>query len=143
MENHYLIAKALHLIVMISWMCGMLYLPRLYVYHVDAIKGGEFDLKLQIMEKRLYYYIMTPAMILTLLFGLWLIMIVGPANLGGWFHAKMALLLGMFAIHGMLGKYRRSFTLGKNTKSARFYRIINEIPTLLMIAIILLAVIKP
>lgn len=128
---------------MVAWMAGMLYLPRLYVYHVDAKKNGELDKTLQVMEFKLYRYIITPAMLSTVFFGGWLMMVVGVQNLGGWFHVKSALLVSMFAVHGLLGRYRRHFAHGINTHSARFYRILNEVPTLLMILIIFLAVLKP
>lgn len=143
MESYYLWLKAAHIISLIAWMVGILYLPRLYVYHVGAKKNGELDKTLQVMERKLYYYITTPAMIATLIFGILLIMSVGMVNLGGWFHIKMALLLGLLGVHGILGRYRRLFASGKNQHSAKFYRILNEVPTLLLIVIVFLAVIKP
>lgn len=143
MSEYYLLVKALHLIAVISWMAGMLYLPRLYVYHVDAVKGGEFDEKLKIMERRLLRFIINPAMIATLIFGIMLTIILGKAGLGGWFHAKVLLLVIMFACHGMLARYRKQFEKGENRKSAKFYRILNEVPTVLMVFIVILAVMKP
>jgi len=141
--NLYLLIKALHLIAVISWMAGMLYLPRLYVYHVDAKPGGELDEKLKIMEHRLLRYIINPAMIASFLLGLWLIYIIGWSSLGYWFHAKVALLVFMFGCHGMLARYRKAFAKGENKHSAKFYRILNEVPTVLMVAIVVIAVMKP
>jgi protoporphyrinogen IX oxidase len=143
MPEMYLAVKTLHLISLISWMVGLLYLPRLYVYHADAEKGSPLDKNFILMEQRLYRYIMLPALLAVLGSGLWLSGIIGTPNLGGWFHVKLALLLCLFAFHGALGKYRRAFAQGKNTKSAKFFRWINEIPTILMVIIIGLAVIKP
>lgn len=139
----YLLVKALHIIAVICWMVGLLYLPRLFVYHSGAQAGGELDKTLQVMEHRLYRYIMLPAMLLTLGLGIGLITIVGMQNLGGWFHLKISLVLGLFAMHGLCGKYRRNFEKGMNTHTARFYRVFNEIPTVIMIIIVILAVMKP
>jgi putative membrane protein len=143
MAEIYLTLKALHIVAVISWMVGLLYLPRLFVYHVDAIAGGELDKTLILMERRLYRFIMLPAMLLTLGLGIILVGKVGMSNLGGWFHLKVLLVLGLFALHGMLGKYRREFAENRNVKSKKFFRIINEIPTLLLIIIVILAVVKP
>lgn len=142
MADYYLWIKAFHLIAIIAWMAGLLYLPRLYVYHADVKKGSEQDKLFQTMERKLLRYIMNPAMILSLILGLMLIHILGT-GLGKWFHLKALLLLGMFACHGMCAAYRRQFAEGKNTKTSNYYRIFNEVPTILMIGIVLLAVIKP
>lgn len=139
----YHLLKTIHLIAMISWMAGMLYLPRLFVYHCAAISGGELDKTLQVMERRLLRYIINPAMIVTLLAGIALISIVGMENLGKWFHIKMTLLVLMFVAHGMMARCRKQFERGTNTRSALFYRVLNEVPTVLMIAIVALAVFKP
>ncbi len=144
MANYYLLIKSLHLISVISWMAAMLYLPRLFVYHVGAVQGGELDNTLKIMEKRLYYIIATPAMILSIISGILLIAVLGGGgSLGGWFHAKAVLLISMFLMHKFLGRCRKQFANGKNGHSAKFYRIINEIPTIIMIIIVILAVMKP
>jgi putative membrane protein len=143
MGDYYLLIKSLHIISVISWMAGMLYLPRLYVYHADAKKGGELDETLKIMERRLLRFIINPAMIFTLIFGVILITIIGAEGLGGWFHVKFLLVIGMFGVHGMLSKYRKDFERGENKHTAKFYRILNEVPTVLMIAIVILAVMKP
>lgn len=143
MADHYLLIKALHLIAVMSWMAGMLYLPRLFVYHVDAKPGGELDEKLKIMEHRLLRYIINPAMIVAFILGIMLAMIIGKGGMGGWFHAKTVLLVFMFGCHGMLSKYRKQFAKGENKKSAKFFRILNEVPTILMVGIVILAVMKP
>ena len=143
MSEYYLLIKSLHIISFTAWMAGMLYLPRLFVYHVDAVKNGELDEKLKIMEHRLLRYIINPAMVSTLIFGIMLVSILGKDGLSGWFHAKSLLLVFMFAAHGMLSRYRKQFARGENKKTAKFYRILNEVPTILMVFIIILAVIKP
>lgn len=143
MTDYYLLLKALHIIAVMSWMAGMLYLPRLFVYHVDAIPGGELDEKLKIMERRLLRFIINPAMIVSFLLGVGLIFIVGFDNLGKWFHLKATLLFFMFGVHGVMARCRRKFAKGENKHSARFYKILNEVPTVLMIGIVLLAVMKP
>ena len=139
----YLLAKALHIISFISWMAAMFYLPRLYVYHVDAAKGSELSETLKVMERKLLRFIMTPAMILALIFGVWLTVMTEAWATGGWFHAKATLLLVMFGFHGACAKWRKDFAHDANTRSAKFYRIMNEVPTVLMIGIVLLAVLKP
>lgn len=142
----YTLTKSLHIIAVISWMAGMLYLPRLYVYHANAPAGGEASEMLKVMERKLLRYIINPAMIVTFILGGLLIYETGygmPGTQSGWLHAKIALVLVMGGIHGLLAKHRREFAEDRNTKSARYYRILNEIPTLLMIGIVILAVMKP
>lgn len=134
--------KALHVVAVISWMAGMLYLPRLYVYHCDAVKDGEADRMLQVMERRLLRFIMNPAMIVTWASGLYLAIAQGFFS-EGWLHGKLLLVLLMSGCHGMLAKYRRQFADGNYPKSARFFRVFNEIPTLLMIGIVVLVIVKP
>ena len=134
--------KALHIIAVIAWMAGMLYLPRLFVYHCEADPGSRQSETFKVMERRLLKAIINPAMIATWILGLWL------AWSGGWFsepwlHVKLALVLGMSAVHGMLSRYVRDFASDRNRKSQKFYRIINEVPTILMILIVLLVVLKP
>lgn len=143
MMNTYLWVKAFHIIAVMSWMAGMLYLPRLYVYHTAVAVGSEMDKTFQTMERRLLRYIINPAMIITFALGIWLIFIIGMENLSGWFHAKMTLVLLMAAVHGFLARCRKKFVRGQNTYSAKFYRILNEVPTILMIFIVILAVVKP
>lgn len=144
MSDYYLLIRALHVISFISWMAGMLYLPRLFVYHTAAEVGSEMDTTFQTMERRLLRYIINPAMIATFLFGGLLIYIIdgfSPGN--GWLHAKLFLLFVLTAFHGMCARWRKAFVRGENHYSARFFRIMNEVPTLLMIGIVLLAVLKP
>jgi putative membrane protein len=146
LAEHYQLIRGLHIISVISWMAGLLYLPRLYVYHTKLEPMSESSELFKTMEKRLLRYIMNPAMICTFFFGVLLMMILsdgGKNSLGGWFHAKMFLVFAMAGAHGMLAKYRKDFALNKNTKSQKFFRILNEVPTVLMIGIVLLATLKP
>ncbi len=144
-DNLYLWVKALHVIAIISWMAGLLYLPRLFVYHTQTTKGSETDLMLQTMERKLLRYIMNPAMIVSFVLGIWLIFItgVGAPGSGAWIHAKILCVLGLAGTHGMMSKYRKAFAAGTNTKSEKFFRIFNEVPTALMIIIVLLVTLKP
>lgn len=134
--------KALHIIAVIAWMAGMLYLPRLMVYHCAAEIGSVQSETFKVMERRLLKAIINPAMIVTWLAGLWLAY-EGGWYKAGWFHAKFALVLAMSAMHGFLVRWVREFAEDRNTRPARFYRIANEVPTLLMIAIVILVVVKP
>ncbi|MBI1272993.1 MAG: protoporphyrinogen oxidase HemJ [Alphaproteobacteria bacterium] len=137
------VIKALHIISVIAWMAGMLYLPRLYVYHADAAKGSDKSETFKVMERRLLRIIINPAMIAAWLFGVWMILL-NPALLEqGWLHAKLALLAGMQVTHALFARWRRDFEHDRNTRPAKFYRMVNEVPTLLLIGIVLLAVIKP
>lgn len=141
----YLWLKVLHVVAVISWMAGLLYLPRLMVYHADAEPGGEADSTFRIMERRLYRAIMMPAMIVSWMAGLGLAFGFGVVDFAGdiWFYGKLALVTGMTGYHHFLGRHVRAFADGENRHSARFYRFINEVPTLLMIVIVVLVVIKP
>jgi putative membrane protein len=141
--NTYLMIKSLHVISVISWMAGMLYLPRLFAYHAEVPPGSERDKMLQRMERRLLRIIINPAMFATLLSGVGLITQLGAAGLGGWFHAKIMLVMVLFATHGMCAHWRRQFEQGNNTKSALFYRWMNEAPAVLMIGIVILVICKP
>ena len=132
----------LHIVSVISWMAGLLYLPRLFVYHVDATVGSELYETLKIMERRLLRAIMTPAMTASWIFGLWLAVLTG-AFVEGWFHAKLILLICLTATHMAMAHWRKNFERGANTRSAKFYRFVNEAPTLLMIGIIVVVVVKP
>lgn len=145
MNEAYHWLKALHLIAVISWMAGMLYLPRLYVYHAGLKPGSEASELLKIMEARLLRFIVNPAMIATWLLGLGLahtINAFSPEN-GHWLHAKLALVLGLTFVHILLARHRRQFAADRNTKTARYYKLLNESVTLLMIGIVLLVVLKP
>lgn len=141
--NYYEWIKAFHIIFMTAWMAGMFYLPRLYVYHTEVKKGSAEDKRLQLMEKRLLRVIINPAMILTIAFGLMLMSIYGFYALGVWFHLKLLLVVVLTAIHGMLAMYRKSFALGKNKRSQRFFRVLNETITVIFVLIVILVVVKP
>lgn len=134
--------KALHVISVISWMAGMLYLPRLFVYHCDAEVGSKQSETFKVMERRLLKAIINPAMIGTWIFGLWLVWL-GHWHDAGWLQAKFALVILLSALHGMLTRYTRDFANDRNTKSQKFYRIINEVPAILMICIVILVIVKP
>ena len=138
----YLWIKALHVIAVISWMAGMLYLPRLFVYHCAAMPGSEQSETFKVMERRLLRAIMTPAMIVAWLAGLVLVWQGGWFG-AAWFHAKLLLVLIMTVMHGLMSRWMRDFAHDRNPRSQKFYRIANEIPTVLMIAIVLLVVVKP
>lgn len=135
--------KACHLVSVIAWMAGMLYLPRLYVYHATASVGGELSETLKIMERRLLRAIINPAMIAATVFGSWLLFL-NPALLHMPFmHAKFTLLVLMGGVHGLLSRHRKSLARDERLHSARYYRILNEVPTVLMIGIVLLIIVKP
>jgi putative membrane protein len=138
----YLWIKALHLIAVISWMAALLYLPRLLVYHCSAQKGSIQSETFKIMERRLLKAIALPAMIVTWLAGLWLVYETGAWR-SGWMHAKFVLVLALSAAHGVQAKWVREFAADENQRPERFYRLANEVPTILMIAIVVLAVVKP
>jgi putative membrane protein len=134
--------KALHVIAIIAWMAGMLYLPRLFVYHCAAEPGSKQSETFKVMERRLLTAIMTPAMGVSWALGLWLAW-SGGWYLSGWFHAKLALVLLLSGLHGFFGRCVRDFAAHRNRRTAKFYRIINEVPTILMMGIVILAVVKP
>lgn len=142
----YLWIKALHIIAVISWMAGMLYLPRLFVYHTQVKVGSEASEMLKTMERRLLRYIINPAMFVTWGAGLWLIYYTNALDAvqnGKWMHYKLSLLVLMQIAHAVMARSRRNFANDKNTRSAKFYRILNEVPTVLMIGIVILVVVKP
>ena len=142
--NTYLIFKSLHLISVICWMVGLLYLPRIFVYHVENLEKKEATDIFETMEKRLYFYIMRPAMILTWLFGIILIYNIGFEVFSYlWLQIKLTLVILMSIYHEYLGKCLKSLKSGTNTKSPKFFRIINEIPTVLLILIVFIAIFKP
>ena len=143
-EEYGLWIKALHIIAVIAWMAGLLYLPRLFVYHCEAALGSARAAMLEVMERRLLRAIMTPAMIAVFVLGIALLYARGFADFeDGWLHAKLALVLGLAAAHGLMARWRRDFANGANSRGQRFYRIANEVPTVLMIAIVILSVVKP
>jgi putative membrane protein len=134
--------KVLHIISVIAWMAGMLYLPRLFVYHADATPGSDKAETFKTMERRLLRAIMTPAMAGTWIFGLWLAWL-GDWYFSGWFLAKFALVLALSGMHGALSRWTRDFAADANRRPARFYRMVNEVPTVLLIGIVILVVVKP
>ena len=140
----YLLFKSLHLISVISWMAGLLYLPRIFVYHVENFNRKEATEVFEVMEKRLYFYIMRPAMILTWLFGITLIYSIGLETFSYlWFQIKLVLVILMSIYHEYLGKCLTSLKSGNNKKSSKFFRIINEIPTILLVFIVFIVIFKP
>jgi len=138
----YEVLKALHIISVIAWMAGLLYLPRLFVYHADTEKGSAQSETFKIMERRLLRAIMNPAMILTWVFGL-LLTWQGEWWHSGWWHAKFALVCSLTVVHHLYGRWRKEFEADRNARPANHYRWWNEVPTLLMIAIVFLVVLKP
>lgn len=136
----YLLVKALHLVSMVAWFAGLFYLPRLFVYHVEHPEAAP---TLTVMEHKLARYIMLPAALATAVFGLVLLLMVPDLLHMGWLHAKLALVLLLVAYHASLEVFRRHLKHGTNTRSGRFFRLYNELPTLLLLAIVLLAVTKP
>lgn len=139
--------KAFHIIAVIAWMGGMLYLPRLFVYHCAAEKGSVQSETFKAMERRLLRAIINPAMIATWLLGLWLAWHGSDSRYGwfasGWLEAKLVLVLGLSALHGLFARWTKDFATDHNHHSQNFYRAVNEVPTLLLIAIVILAVVKP
>jgi putative membrane protein len=140
----YLWIKAFHIIAVIAWMAGMLYLPRLYVYHCETVPGAPDSERFKVMERRLLRGIVNPSMIMTWILGLTLSLT--PASGGwtqGWLHAKLLLVLLLSVAHGLFSRWRKDFLHDKNTRSANFYRVWNEVPAVLMAIIVILVVIKP
>ena len=134
--------KAAHVISVIAWMAGMLYLPRLYVYHAGAKPGSELSETFKVMERRLMRAIINPAMMATWVFGATLVY-VGHHWTEGWFHAKFTLVLLMQIVHAGYSKWRKQFAADQNRHDAKFYRLMNEVPTLLLIGIVILVIVKP
>ena len=142
--NYYLLFKSLHLIAVVSWMAGLLYLPRIFVYHVENSEKKEITEIFEVMEKRLYFYIMRPAMILSWLFGIILIYISGIDVFSQlWMHIKLGLVVILTIYHEYLGTCLKSLKLKTNTKTSKFFRIINEVPTIILIFIIFIVIFKP
>ena len=138
----YFVLKALHIISVIAWMAGMLYLPRLFVYHADTEPGSQQSETFKVMERRLMRAIINPAMVATWVFGL-SIAYLQNYWLQGWFILKVVLVLALSGVHGAFSRWRKDFEADRNTRPARFYRIWNEVPTLLMIGTVILVVVKP
>ncbi len=142
--NYYLLFKSLHLISVISWMAGLLYLPRIFVYHAENNDDKKISDIFKVMEKKLYFYIMTPAMILSWIFGLLLIHSIGFQQLGQtWMILKIIFVIFLSLYHFYLGKTLKQFKFDQNTHSHKFYRLINEIPTILLILIVFVVIFKP
>jgi len=145
--NTYLLFKSIHLIAVISWMAGLLYLPRIFVYHSEAARDNKSEdlmSTFKVMERRLFVYIMNPAMIVSWIFGILLIHIIGMDNFGSlWLQLKLVFVIILTIYHFFLFQCLRNFTDNTNSFSPKFYRIINEIPTVLLIGIILVVVFKP
>ena len=136
--------KALHLISAIAWMAGMLYLPRLFVYHCDVAPGTAESERFKVMEGRLLRLIVNPAMVATWSFGLLLVATPGVIDWhAGWWHVKLLCVILMSAVHGILSARRRAFLQDRNTRSQRYYRVLNEVPTLLMIVIVVMVIVRP
>ncbi len=141
--NLYLLFKSLHLIAVISWMAGLLYLPRIFVYHSEASHQSQKDV-FKIMEKKLYYFIMMPAMLLSWLFGILLIHSLGFSIFTElWMQIKTFLILILTFYHFLLRKYLDNFAIDSSTKSSRFFRIINEVPTIILIVVVFVVIYKP
>lgn len=134
--------RAVHIVAVISWMAGMLYLPRLFIYHCGAAPGSEMSETFKVMERRLLRIIINPAMVVTWALGLWLAWQGGHLS-AGWFHAKLALVLGLSGVHGFFSVAVRRFAEDRNTVTVRQWRIWNEVPTVLMVGIVILAAVKP
>ena len=142
--NYYLLFKSLHLIAVISWMVGLLYLPRIFVYHVENLEKKETTEVFEVMEKRLYFYIMRPAMVLSWVFGIILIYVSGVDIFSQfWVHIKLGLVVFLTIYHEYLGICLKSLKLKTNTKTSKFFRIINEVPTIILIFIIFIVIFKP
>lgn len=137
----YDLVKVLHIIAVISWMAGLLYLPRIFVYHAGVKKAGEADLIFQVMERKLLRYIMNPAMIIAFACGLYMAIEIGFEFV--WLHIKLTLVTILLIFHHLLGRWRKDFERGENKHSEKFYRLVNEVPTVAMIGIVFFVVLKP
>lgn len=138
----YLWMKAAHVIAVIAWMAGMLYLPRLFVYHCEAEPGSKQSETFKVMERRLLNVIINPAMVLVWALGLWLAW-TGGFFASGWFHGKLLLVVALSGLHGLFSRCVRDFAADRNQRSQKFYRLINEIPAVLMVGIVILVIVKP
>jgi len=142
--NSYLLFKSLHLIAVISWMAGLLYLPRIFVYHVENLNDQNSSSIFKTMERKLFFYIMMPAMILSWIFGLILILILGiDVFFTLWVKLKLLFVILLTIYHFFLSKLLKDFNLNRNTKSSKFFRILNEVPTILLILIVFIVIFKP
>lgn len=139
----YLWIQAVHVIAVIAWMAGLLYLPRLYVYHCGVAAGSEASETFKVMERKLLRYIMNPSLIAVWLFGLALIALNPGWLQDGWLHVKLLAVVLMSGAHGAMAKWRKDFEADRNARSAKFYRIVNEVPTVLLIVVVVMVVVKP
>jgi putative membrane protein len=139
----YLYVKALHIIAAVSWMAGLLYLPRLFVYHADTDIGSVRAETFKVMERRLLKAIMNPAMIATFGFGIWMLYLNPSLLLEGWMHVKIVCVLAMAGCHGIFGRIRRQLENDQTPYSSKAYRIWNEVPTVLLVVIVIMAVVEP
>jgi protoporphyrinogen IX oxidase len=144
LDPYYLWIKAFHIIAVIAWMAGMLYLPRLYVYHAEVAPNSPESAKFKVMERRLLKAIVNPAMLATWLLGITLALTPASGGFGQpWLHAKLALVLGLSALHGVFARWQREFAKDGNRHTQQFYRVWNEVPAVLMVGIVILVVVKP
>ena len=143
MDKYFIWYKTIHVISVVSWMAAIFYLPRLFVYHSKVKRGSQIDKTFQIMEKRLIKFIMVPALLATYIFGLLTAYIYGFSALGTWFHIKLIAVLGLTIIQILCIKWTKDFFHGKNRHNEKFYKIINEIPLLLMIVAVTMVIVKP
>lgn len=135
---------ALHVVSFIAWMAGLLYLPRLFVYHCSVKPGGEASELFKVMERKLYKLIMTPAMLATFTFGIILALTPGLVDWHeGWFYVKIVSVLGMGGVHGAMNKWRKAFLADRNNRPEKFFRIANEVPTILMVVVVVMVVVQP
>jgi putative membrane protein len=142
--DYYLWVKSFHVISMVAWMAGLFYLPRLYVYHCDLPIGSVESERFKLMEYRLFKQIMNPAMMAPWFFGLLLVLTPGVLNwASGWWHTKLFCVILMTAFHMALGRWRKDFMRDANSRRGRFYRIANELPTVLMVIIVIMVIVKP
>ncbi len=140
----YLWAKSFHIISVIAWMSGMFYLPRLYVYHCETRPGSAESERFKVMERRLLKQIINPAMISTWTFGIILVLTPGVLDWSaGWWHVKLAAVIVMSALHGALARWRKDFLHDRNRRPQRFYRVVNEIPTVLVVLIVIMVIVRP
>lgn len=136
--------KALHVIALIAWMAGLLYLPRLFVYHCEVLPGSEASELFKVMERKLYKFIMTPAMIATFLFGIVLALTPGLVDWhAGWFYVKLGAVILLAGAQGAMSRWRKDFLADANRHNQRFFRIMNEVPTVLMLVAVVMVVVKP
>ena len=139
----YLVVKACHIISVVAWMAGLFYLPRLFVYHAGATEGSELSETLKVMERRLFRVIMNPASVAVWAFGVWLVVLVPDYLYEPWFHVKIAFVIGLTVLHHVLGRWVTAFAEDRNTRPGRTYRIVNELPTLALMVIVFMVILKP